>query len=203
MPVPLLWLRHQKYFLFSNVLTNVPLSLVSVSWGGGGGGGGGFFHVHFSLAFCFLTTGFLGATFLAACFLPVCFSLLVLLGVLQHSFLKELISMLIVTNFSCSSVGLPHAFSSLRSRASYLFLAWIMRSSAVKVAQLSSHWLLNILGVYNRFVIWGSFVCLPEVVEEVYCLLLPGVKMTHLVADPLVEFSDVAFQQQQLLLGFD
>ena len=114
-------------------------SLVSVSLGGL------LLHTHLSLAFFFLSAGFLGASFLAACFLPVCFGLLVLLGVPRCSFFKELISTLITTIFYCSSVGLPHTFSSSRSHALYLFSAWTMRSSAVKVAHPSSHWLLRSL----------------------------------------------------------
>ena len=137
MPAPLLWLRHQNYFLFSKVLMNVLFSLISESLGGL------LFHAHLSTAFFFLSVGFLGVTFLGACFLPVCFGLLVLMVVPRHSFFKELISVLIAMILSCSSVGLPQVFSSSRRHASYLFSAQTIRSSAMKVVLLLSHWLFR------------------------------------------------------------
>ena len=137
MPAPSLWLRHQKYFLPSKVFTKVLFSLLSVSLGGFP------FHAHLSLAFFFCSLVFLAGAFLAACFLPAGLSLFFLLVVPCRSFFYELISAVMATIFSCSSVGLPHAFSSSKSLASYLFSVLTIRSSAVNVARPSSHWLLR------------------------------------------------------------
>ena len=134
MPTQLLWLRHQKYFLFLKVVTNALFSLISESLGGL------LLHAHLSTAFFFLSVSFLGDAFLGACFLPVCFGWFVLMVVPQHYFLRVLISALITMIFSCSSVGLPQVFSSSRRHASYLFLAQTIRSSTMKVVLPSSHW---------------------------------------------------------------
>ena len=117
MPAPSLWLIHQKYFLPSKVSTKALFSLLSVSLGGFP------FHAHLSPAFFFCSLVFLAGAFLAACFLPAGFSFFVLEVAPCRSFFKELISAVIATIFSCSSVGLPHAFSSSKSLASYLFSA--------------------------------------------------------------------------------
>ena len=101
--------------------------------------GGMLFHAHLSLAFFFWSFAFLGSAFLVVSFFPVGFGLVFLTVVPQHSFFNELISTIMAMIFSCSSVGLPQVFSSSRSQASYLFSAWTMRSSAMKVAQPSSH----------------------------------------------------------------
>ena len=133
MPAPLLRWIHQKYFLPSKVLTKALFSLLSVSLGGFP------FHAHLSLAFFFLSFVFLVGVFFVAGFLLAVFSLSFLVAVPRHSFFSELISAVIATIFSCSSMGLPHAFSSSKSRASYLFSVRTIRSFAVKVARLSSH----------------------------------------------------------------
>ena len=134
MPAPLLWFVHQKYFFPSNDFTNALSSLLSFSLGGL------FFHAHLSCDF-FLVVAFVffcSFIFLAAGFLSFVAVLLDLSAVPFHSFFNELISAVMATIFSCSSVGLPQVFSSSRSRASYLFSAQTMRSSAVYVALPSS-----------------------------------------------------------------
>ena len=108
-------------------------SLLSVSLGGFP------FQAHLLLVFFFCSFVFLVGAFLAAYFLPAGFSLFFLVAVLCRSFFKEFISAVMVAIFSCSSVGLPHEFSSSNSLASYLFSARTIRSSAVKVACPSSH----------------------------------------------------------------
>ena len=100
MPAPLLWLGHQKYFLFSKDLTKALSSLLSLSLGGGGGGGGGglFFQAHLSADFFLVSfVFFCSFVFSGAGFLPVVLSLLVL-SVPQCSFFKELISAIIATD---------------------------------------------------------------------------------------------------------
>ena len=93
----------------------------------------------FVAGFLLLFLSFLGRRFLGGLFLAGWFALSFLVAVPRHSFFKEFISAIMATIFSCSSVGLPHAFSSSNSLASYLFPAWTIRSSAVKVAHPSPH----------------------------------------------------------------
>ena len=134
MPAPLLWLVHQKYFLPSKDFTKALSSLLSLSLGGL------FFHAHLSCDFFFVASFvfFWSFIFLAAGFFSFVAVLLFFSAVLRRSFFKELISAVMATIFSCSSVGFPHVFSLSRSRASYLFSARTMRSSAVYVALPSS-----------------------------------------------------------------
>ena len=127
MPIPLLWLGHQKYFLLSKDLTNALSSLLSLSLGGL------FFHSHLSVAFFFGESFifFCFFIFLAAGFFSFVVDLLVLSAAPQCSIFNELISAVMATIFSCSSEDFPHVFSSSKSRTLYLFLAQTIRSSAV------------------------------------------------------------------------
>ena len=127
MSAPLLWFVHQQYFLLSKDFTNTLSSLLSVSLGGL------LFHAHLSCDFFFAVSFvfFCSFVFLAAGFLSFVAVLLALSAAPLHSFFNELISAIMATIFSCSSVGLPHVLSSSRSRASYLFSARTIRSSAV------------------------------------------------------------------------
>ena len=134
MPAPLLRLVHQKYFLPSKDFTNALSSLLSFSLGAL------FFHAHLSddFFFCVSFAFFCSLVFFAAGFFSFVAVLFALSATPFLSFFNELISAVMATIFSCSSVSLPHVFSSSRSRASYLFSAHTMRSSAVYVALPSS-----------------------------------------------------------------
>ena len=50
----------------------------------------------------------------------------------------------------------------------------------------------EVLDVYDKFFVRGCLIGLPQVVEEINCFLLPGMKAAHLFSDPLNELSDVA-----------
>ena len=84
---------------------------------------------------------FIGWSFLVCMLLARCSLLFCRFGSGSATtrFLSELISAVIATIFYWSAVGLPHVFSSSRSRALYLFLARTIRSSAENVALPSSH----------------------------------------------------------------
>ena len=166
-------------------MTKELFSLLSVSLGGFP------FHAHLSLAFFFCSLVFLAGAFLAACFLPAGFSLSFLVAVPHRSFFKEFISAIMVTTFSCSSVGLPHAFSSSRSLASYLFSVQTIRSTLT----------LEVFDVDDKLINRGVLVRLPQVVEKIHCLLFPSMESAHLLADPLIEFCDISLENQQYTLG--
>ena len=95
--------------------------------------GGLFFHPHLSGVFFFGVSFvfYCSFVFLAAGFFSFIVDLLVLSTTPQQSLFHELITAAMATIFSCSLVGLPHVFSSSRSRASYLFSVQSMRSSAM------------------------------------------------------------------------
>ena len=61
----------------------------------------------------------------------------------------------------------------------------------------------EVFDIRYKFLLRSSLVRLPKVVQEVDCLLFPCMQAAHLLADPLIELSDVAFEKQQLALGFD
>ena len=99
-----------------------------------------FFHAHLSDDFFFWVSFafFCSLVFLAAGFFSFVAVLFALSATPFLSFFNELISAVMAMIFSCSSVSLPHVFSSSRSRASYLFSARTMRSSTIYVALPSS-----------------------------------------------------------------
>ena len=94
MSAPLLWFKHQKYFLPSKVLMNALFALLSESLGSLP------FHAQFFLVFFFCSFIFLGSAFLVDCALLVGFSLAFLVVIPQRSFFKELTSAVTATIFS-------------------------------------------------------------------------------------------------------
>ena len=171
-------------------------SLLSLSLGGGGGGGGGVV-LPSSLGCGFLLgvlhfllfLRFLGCRYLACC--------LGLVGIIGSTlaFLFQGI------NFSCHCHNLFLFIGGLAPSVLFIqqpcfilgfctdheVLCCVRSSSIVTLA-------LEIFNVHDEFFIWCCFIGLPEVVEEVNCLLFPGMKAAYLFLYPLIKFSDVALQ---------